>query len=124
MKIRSLSFADPEEAEHSGIEYAWKYDGVAAGEADERESHVRSEELWIGAPDRVETSLFVRTAAEFRCGVKEVPKLAKTSTAIYLLREEEAIKPVHEALADHAPPVLERRFRQRAQSSTNTTSPD
>jgi len=158
MKIRSLSFADPEEVgwtldilklkdrinlfvgasgsgktrvlniifnignfaardmfvgaqwtlhfEHSGIEYTWKYDGVAADEADERKSHVRSEELWIGAPDRVETSLFVRTATEFRCGVKEVPKLAKTSTAIYLLREEEAIKPVHEAFSR----IMRRRF--------------
>ena len=83
--------------EHTGIEYTWKYDGDRVG--DDRENIVLSEELWIGTPTHVEQSLFVRHDEIFKRGEMPLPKLDKGTTAIHLLREEEAIKPVHEAFS-------------------------
>jgi len=83
--------------EHSGVDYTWKCDVAPVG--DDREGHVFSEELWIGSPDHPETSLFTRTETEFRFGPKEVPKLAKKTSAINLLRDEDSVKPVYEAFS-------------------------
>jgi len=90
--------------EHADIDYTWKYDGDPVG--DDQEPQIFSEELWAGTPTHVTTSLFFRNETEFRAGEMPVPKLAKSSTAIYLLREEPAIQPVHEAFSR----LLRRRF--------------
>jgi hypothetical protein len=83
--------------EHAGVEYTWKYEGHRLG--DENEPLVVSESLSEGTPDHIGTSLFSRSETEFRRGDMLLPKLATTSTAVYLLREEPVIKPVHDAFS-------------------------
>jgi len=100
--------------EHAATEYTWQFDGDYVG--DDREARVLSEDLWIGTPTHVGTSLFSRDDAHFTCGDMLVPKLAKESTAVYLLREEPAIKPVHEAFSQ----IIRRRFwSEDLQASVN-----
>jgi energy-coupling factor transporter ATP-binding protein EcfA2 len=84
--------------EHKDTDYTWKCDSHVFG--DDREPRVLSEELWIGAPTRVEKKLFTRSETIFLQGDKPVPKLPLKSTAIYLLREEPAITPAHEAFSE------------------------
>ncbi len=88
---------------HSGTEYTWKFEGTTS---EEREPRVVSEELWIGTQANLTREIFSRTEAGFRFGEKDVPKLSKESSGIYLFREEEIIKPVHEALSR----IMRRRF--------------
>jgi len=104
--------------EHSGVTYTWQYEGVSPDDREGPEGRVLSERLWIGSPDQVETSLFSRTETEFSLDSKQVPKLGKTSTGIYLLREEDTIKPAHEAFSR----IMRRRFwSDDLENSTNLT---
>jgi len=92
------------EFQHSGLAYTWTYAGL---KSDEREDRVvQSEQLWIGTSDRVERSLFRRSQAEFTYDGKDSPKLSRQNSGIYLLREEDTIKPVHEAFSR----IMRRRF--------------
>jgi hypothetical protein len=92
------------EFEHAGIAYTWKYEGVGSEDSEKRV--VASEELWIGSADGAQKQLFKRAEAEFSYEGRSSPKLSRQHSGIYLLREEDDIKPVHEGFSR----LMRRRF--------------
>jgi hypothetical protein len=92
------------EFEHAGVEYTWKYEGI--GSEGVESQVVASEELWIRVADSLERQLFKRAGAEFSYEGKYSPKLARQHSGIYLLREEDEIKPVFEGFTR----LMRRRF--------------
>ena len=103
---------------HADVDYTWTCRGIA-GADDPTENHVHSETLWIGTPDHVDSLIFSRDEKTFRLLDKEVPILSTESTAIYLLREDPAVRSVHEAFAR----VLRRRFWSEDLSSAISLQP-
>jgi AAA domain, putative AbiEii toxin, Type IV TA system len=90
--------------EHRDVRYTWKYHGAAAEDPEERQ--IESEELWVGTPEHIERRIFERTPTDFAYEGKTLPRLAKHNSGIYLLREDEAIKPIHEGFSR----IMRRRF--------------
>ncbi len=78
-----------------GSTYRWKYQGSGRDET----AHVVAESLCRLTPEGEEVALIDRNEQWFRFNGQELPKLSKTSPAIFLLREEELIAPIHASFA-------------------------
>jgi AAA domain, putative AbiEii toxin, Type IV TA system len=89
--------------QHADIDYTWKFDSALTEDPDHR---LLSESLWMGTPDNTVTPLISRSQTSLKAGTQDVPKLPTTSSAIYVLREDDSIKPVYEAFSR----IMRRRF--------------
>ena len=102
--------------EQSGIEYTWSYEGVASGDD---EGRVISEHLWLGTPDEHHSEIISRSEAELIYNGVKTPKLPENNSALYLLRNEDQLKSVHEAFSR----IMRRRFWSEDLSEAVTLRP-
>lgn len=87
--------------EHAGRNYFWKY----AGEKTNDKTFVLSETLSV-LEAGVETLIFSRDKSNIIFEGAPTPKLSPSSSAIFLLKEEDSIRPAHEAFSK----ILRRSF--------------
>lgn len=79
----------------NNVTYRWNYEGVQEGE----DAFISQESLCSFADDGTEVPIYDRSPTSFTFKGQSLPKLSKTSPAIFLLREEDQIAPVYENFA-------------------------
>jgi hypothetical protein len=89
--------------QHKGVDYLWIYSGIVEPDGTPK---VLGEELWIGTMEKKQQCLVSRSESQMTFKDNPMPRLPSNSTAIYLLREEPAIKGAYDAFIH----MMRRRF--------------
>lgn len=91
--------------EHKDKIYKWELISDRVGELSNKKVIIKQEDVWVKNGSKFE-SLIKRNSESFLFGKSKMPKLSQSETAIGLLKEDEAIKPLYEAFSS----IRHRRF--------------